>query len=329
LPAASLRFSRHSLLMPRVFALVALAVFAWPAWSSEQAALETIQACRDQVDDETYGLDDLEKSCPGVKEAIGALRLDERLQADWEDEIGPAMLNDLAVLQLRYDSEPASPGPRVDAVHEALAKLKPDKASVEPSWWEKFKAWLHEVFTPRDAETPEWLQGVLEKLTPSQAVMRVIFYSIIGLVIGLALAVVLNELRVAGVFGRRFARRGGEYATGSGMAIAPVTLADLDAAPWFDRPSLALRLLVARLLQQQRLRAERSLTHRELLREARFANETERERFARLALLAETLKFGDRAARGAVEEKAEDAVAGARALLSEWALQPAPGEQKT
>jgi hypothetical protein len=59
---------------------------------------------------------------------------------------------------------------------------------------------------------------------------------------------------------------------------------------------MLLQLLVNRLVQTGRLRAERSLTHRELVVRSRFDSESQRLLFATVANTAETLLYGSESA---------------------------------
>jgi hypothetical protein len=56
-------------------------------------------------------------------------------------------------------------------------------------------------------------------------------------------------------------------------------------------------LLVERLLQTGRLRAERSLTHRELVSRSTFDDESQRAAFAAVAGTAESILYGPRPAQ--------------------------------
>jgi hypothetical protein len=72
-----------------------------------------------------------------------------------------------------------------------------------------------------------------------------------------------------------------------------------------------LRMLVTTLVQSGRLRAERSLTHRELSARARFDDAQQRESFQRVAALAERTVYGSVAVPA---EEIEPIVAAAREL---------------
>jgi hypothetical protein len=109
----------------------------------------------------------------------------------------------------------------------------------------------------------------------------------------LAIVIVVNELRVGGVFGgprRRLAV----------LADAPVALGrrgltwdDVQKAPAVRRVGLVLELLVAKLGERARLRAGRGLTVRELTLAAQLGDEEDRERLRMVARVAELVRFGE------------------------------------
>src|SRR5690606_9754658 len=130
----------------------------------------------------------------------------------------------------------------------------------------------------------------------------------------LALIVIANELRVAGVF-RRSARRGAPQGAadtllndGSSRAI------DLDAAPLAERPSLLLRMLIAALMARGRVSGAAALTTGELLRRIQFADDAERACFQRVALLAERIVYGRVTPKGDLEP----VLAAGRDLYARW-----------
>jgi hypothetical protein len=67
---------------------------------------------------------------------------------------------------------------------------------------------------------------------------------------------------------------------------------DIDAAALSERPSIVLRMLVATLVKTGRLQAERSLTHRELIKRVKLDDSGQRESFSRVAQLAERIVYG-------------------------------------
>jgi hypothetical protein len=110
----------------------------------------------------------------------------------------------------------------------------------------------------------------------------------------LAAALVISEMRAAGLFLRRRSNDSPaqRYEPGSDT---PRPEAMLDTAPLTEKPAILLRLLVNGLSGKGRLREERHLTHRELIGRAVLDDDSQRERFARVAGLAEGLLYGPKA----------------------------------
>jgi hypothetical protein len=146
----------------------------------------------------------------------------------------------------------------------------------------------------------------------SQTVIELISYVALVLVAVLAVVIVVNELRVNGVFGglrRRLAVLADvPVAAGRGG----LTWNDVQRAPLLQRAGVLLELLVARLTEGARLRSARGLTVRELTRAAQLADEGDRERLLVLARTAERVRFGGEEVSGG---EVEAAVEGGRVLL--------------
>ena len=126
----------------------------------------------------------------------------------------------------------------------------------------------------------------------SQAVLEGIVWGALVLVMLLAGAVVVNELRVAGVLtGWHAAPRRARTAP---RQAAGVTLQDLEHASPYRRPALLLELIAERLAEQDRLPPARALTVHELTRAARLRGESDRERLSELAAACERVRFSGR-----------------------------------
>ena len=124
--------------------------------------------------------------------------------------------------------------------------------------------------------------------------MTVIAWLALALVVAVALAILVNELRIAGVLrGRRCraARPRGARGGGSGRVAA---LGELERRDLREQPALLLQLIAERLTEQGRLPPARALTARELLRDARLADDSENAALAELALASEQLRFSTR-----------------------------------
>jgi hypothetical protein len=147
--------------------------------------------------------------------------------------------------------------------------------------------------------------------------LRLVVAVSIALLVLLALAVVVNELRVAGLLKRRGGSAG---RTAPGRAArGGLNLSDVDAAGVGTQPGLLLELIAARLAAQDRLPPARAFTVRELIRRVRLEDEAGRVRLADLAAVSERMRYAPGAVATPVREAA---LRGGRELLA--ALETAP-----
>ena len=262
--------------------------------AGENRALEVLYACSDSVDQEVTGFPDMETACPGVEQAIADAGYSPFVSDSQRAELTGDSIFDLHSLAERYETPPreSTKSPDPASLSTILESLQKDEQVEAPlTWFQKLTRWFRERVTRQqgdDSWLARWLEGV--QIKPSIAEM--IVYASILTIIVLALAVLVNELRVAGVFRRQPAgsKRKGRSASASPDASA--TFIDLDHAAPADRPSILLRMLVAALVRNGRLAAERSLTHRELTVRAAFDDEAHRKSFHNVAMLAERAVYG-------------------------------------
>jgi hypothetical protein len=187
---------------------------------------------------------------------------------------------------------PSGREPRTATVSGALATLR--DADHPRSWWQRLKAWLHELFAPSPQPVGDgWLQRLLIRLHLPQTLTRWIGWIALALVALIGIAIVANELRLAGWFAAR--QRRGVLAPGTGGGSRmDGGLEALERATPADQPRLLLELVAARLIEQARLPPARALTVRELSRAARLEAAADRSRLKELALICERVRFSDR-----------------------------------
>jgi hypothetical protein len=101
----------------------------------------------------------------------------------------------------------------------------------------------------------------------------------------------VNELRVAGVLGRR-KRRAARNRLLAGQPAEPPLL-ELERAAPSQQPQLLLQLVTTALAEQDRLPPARALTVQELTRAARLPQESDREHLRQLATVCERVRFSD------------------------------------
>jgi len=155
--------------------------------------------------------------------------------------------------------------------------------------------WLREVLARSAAEPgANGLERAFGRLNVSQTVLHIVTYTIFAFVLLLALGIVVNEWRAAGLHKSLRGRRSA-VATPRTSAVHALTWHDLERVPHLERPRLLLGLIAARLTAMRRLPAAQALTVRELSRAAQLSGQDKDELVA-VALAAERLRFSNEAA---------------------------------
>lgn len=273
--------------------LTAPAVFA----QADESARQVLDDCVESLRYDVAGMAAIEAACPGLEAALVELGVAPFLSDPQREALGLNGLMNLQNLVQRYSEAPEAGAVAVDSLRPVLDSLqKPARVEQPPTWLERFRRWLRNLVDNDKASAAPWLSRWLDKYQLSETMRNVLFYGSLLLVVALAVAVIVNEVRVARS-GRRKKSAGTTLNQAVGAAGEAVSgQLDLDAAARGDRPSLVFRMLVATLVQTGRLQTGRSLTHRELTAKARFDDPQQRECFRRVAALAERIVYG----RGAV-----------------------------
>jgi hypothetical protein len=294
--------------------LALLLTVAGAPLASARDALAAIDACIARLD---AGLDvgyaRVAQRCPDLAPSLALSAAAPWLPPDWNkpnNELSAAGLTELRTLLTRPAPTAAVRAPRVAQLRAVLAGLAASE-SRERGWWARFKQWLREILERRQsAEYSPWWRRLLGSLNLPQRVLDLVTAGALAVVIALAMAVVVNEMRVAGVtLSRR--SRGAPSARGRAAARAQRGLEDLEQAGPAEQPRLLLELVVARLREQDRLPPARALTLHELTRAARL-QPSERARLGVLTAACERLRF---AAQEPSPPALAAALAGGRELL--------------
>ncbi|HEY6453066.1 MAG TPA: hypothetical protein VIX87_10755 [Steroidobacteraceae bacterium] len=301
--------------------LVGLALCGPAHAATPLGAQQVLERCSHaRVPSGSSGIEGLRAVCPGLEQALLDLKLTEQLQPDWRRRINGAAVNGLEQLVERYRGEPPGIAPRVATLPQILRSLH---ASAPPSWWERFKAWLLTWLRPGGSNT-DWLHRLLLRLNLSPALARVlataIGYAAVALALGLLFWIVRRELRAAGAWASRPARRRTSRASAMFVAQEP-GLPDLAAFAPRQRPGALLAALVRVLRQSGRLGLERACTHRELAIRGQFDDPAQRERFQRVAMLAEQALYGAAEASAAPEAPIAHVLADGVALYAQFSAQ--------
>jgi len=270
------------------------------------APIDVLRQCAATASPGASGVQALRATCPELSDALEALRLDESLYGDWQHKLTPGALHDVVQL-LGYYSGSKLHAPDTSVLPGILASLKDPQAPTGESWWQSLKTRLKQWLAQSDSSLASWLNRVLDRWSTqvdlSVTLLRMVAYALTVLVAIAAIIVIVRELQAAGI-GRR-ARRAA-YAT---PAAADRSKSQFDLSPALpsgaDGLAALLRALVDRLLQSGRLKAERSLTHRELIVRSAFESDEQRAAFAGVAYGAESNFYGPRGAAGKSWDEAE------------------------
>ena len=235
--------------------------------------------------------------CPELTPALIQSPWAGWLPADWkqpDNQLSSAGLEELRTLIARESARDAArrPAPRtmrIGAVLAAVARSDDGTAG----WWQRFKGWLRRIFAPQPRAGSEWLRRLLAELNLSQQATESIGWGAFALVMALALAIVISELKAAGLLDRRAA--GAADAAPQSRVRGAGSLKAIERAAPEEQPALLLELIASTLIEQQRLPPARALTARELGRRADLPQECGRGQLAELVAVCERVRFSDEA----------------------------------
>jgi len=304
-----------------------LLVAAGAVGAETRDALSALDTCIGQLD---RGLDigyaRISARCPELTSSLLVSPWAAWLPADWnkaDNQLSAQGLSELRALLARETAAPAAGRDlhieRVGAVLARVTEAQPSRTG----WWPRFKGWLRELFTPRPNDERGWWRRLLGDIHLAQGVKQAIVWGSLALVMALAVAVVLNELRLAGLLRRR--QRVTPPASAANAGRIALTLAEIERASLGEQPALLLDFIASRLVEQERLGPARAFTAREVVRRARLSDQADRVRLTELAAVCERVRFSGHAV---APQTVAAAVARGRELLSTLAMAAvaAPGE---
>jgi hypothetical protein len=267
------------------------------------APIDVLRQCAATASPIASGVQALEAACPELSGALESLGLDETLYGDWQRKLTTGALRDVVQL-MGYYSGSKWHAPDTTALPGILDSLKDQQAPTGGSWWQSLKTRLKQWLAQSDSALARWLNRMLDRWSTqfdlSVTLLRIIAYALTALVAIAAIIVIVRELKAAGI-GRRAPRAGDATPTAPDASETQFDLTP--AALPAEGLAALLRALVDRLLQTGRLKAERSLTHRELIVRSAFESNEQRSAFAAVAYGAESNFYGPR--RSAVKSSDE------------------------
>jgi Domain of unknown function (DUF4129) len=281
----------------RALAALLLAAATVPC-AQARDALRAVDDCVARLDNELdVGYARIAARCPDLTPALQQSPWAPWLPADWkrpDNQLSAAGLSEMRALLARAagPGTPERAAPRTDRVGAVLATVTAP-ADSGGSWWLRFKEWLHRIFTPPQPADRGWLRHWLQQIRLSTNAAQLIVWSAFALVVALAAAIILHELRVAGFLSGRAART--RARSQLPHASGARALADIERAAAEAQPGLLLELIALRLAEQDRLPPARALTARELEQHARLPDDSGRRRLGELVGVCERVRFSGEA----------------------------------
>jgi len=280
-------------------------------------ARKAIDDCTPLLDAQVdVGYDRIAARCPGLAQALERSGIEQWLPQGWKEKRNNLSVGSLTELRSLMDRELATHTngrrPRVERLNEALAGLGVQHQR-DNSTWLRFRKWLRDLLERRDrSDNEDWFDRMVHRVGLSDAIGEIVTYVALGAMVLLALIVVLNELKAAGLLGRRAKAADEERNTDLASARPLPTMSEIERAPLLERPRMLLELIAARLTAIRRLPPAAAMTVRELSRAVNLDGTQDRERLATLAGAAERARY---AAGGVTTATLESACADGRELL--------------
>lgn len=278
-----------------ISALRWLLVLGWAA--SAQAAGNGVQDCITTIANRPGQEAIKTKDCPDL---LLQLQSDSwpLTEPELDEEITPAQLRFLQ--RARLVDTGALSLDREDLAQLLNEVQQPDTRDEHGQWWKAINAWLDQLKSGDYEAEYQWLRSLLEAITPSESIARVLLYGSLALLVSMSLGLVGVELYHAGWL-TRFS--GAHRAKRKAAQDQPHTPAgalpdDADLLPLPPRRQLAALLdaVIDALTARQLIPADTTLTHRQLLRAA-----ADRSMpvlvFQRLVETAEPVLYGRQEAR--------------------------------
>lgn len=244
---------------------------------------------------DAFAVIDLETACPDLSVVLGK---HTPLMTAVIADLRTGSLSELADLRFfaRSFNQATNISTRLDP--SGLAALLENildehKATAKPSWWERFIGWLN---NRRASDTEpadmDWLKRLLENFSLSAEVAQFIVYIAAFVIIALALALIVNELRRS-TLSHRLTRR---WQASNNNTITPETPQQASGIQTKDLPHHLPALLgycIRYLCVQQRLPDKKSLTNREILLYLSAQKDSAAVCFEHLYAQAERVIYGD------------------------------------
>jgi len=267
---------------------------------------------------------DLTERCPGLAERLAASVDVAAIGALEVDAVSIDGLRDLQFFARGFDRQPTVGGkfsPNFGALDALLSDVLIEE-SIDDDLWQRFLRWLEEYSRSGEASELKRLLSWLEDLDPPSWLAEVLLKGSIVLIVLLALMVVGNELRLAGVMGRMRKRIKPEAPVGSPSATPTqraMSLDDLTALPSRQLAAAILGIVTRTFADRGWLSSTSSLTNGELVGQIGRRQTALGDPFSGLVGAIEQVIYGD---RDPDDDARQRLLASAHALLARADAEP-------
>jgi hypothetical protein len=173
-----------------------------------------------------------------------------------------------------------------------LAALELRDPEEELTFWQRIRKWLDERLASRNSRG-QWLEDWLGNLSVPERAVRYLLIVLGAVLVIATAAVIVNELRIAGVLAGGVLRKYSPLAPRAPSGDARVSgFEDIALAPLARRPALLLLLVLDRLGARGKTPLRDSLTHRELVAAADGLSSNQSDALRTVASAAERATFG-------------------------------------
>jgi hypothetical protein len=305
---------------------IACLVHSPPIRAGTTSVHEVLSRCLERLESkQAPGLKNIGMHCPDLERAVVDSGLANQLDGAWRDTLDAHGLSELDRLAQRYEGAEPRDTPDAEALR-TIAQTLSAPVSSSRSRWQRFKDWVTHFFETPEKTRAGWPDQWLSRaLRIPRAWQQTLTYASLAGVVLIAAWIVWREVRIArsGAVQARRIKRTMPSVAADADATRP-SIGDLENAPPTDRPLVLLRLLVRALVDCGRLRAERSLTHRELARTVVLDTVEQQQCFERVSRLAELRLYGPApgGVTGQASDDAEKALLDGRRLYAQLSLFP-------
>jgi hypothetical protein len=231
--------------------------------------------------------------CPELAAAIDNGAWGDALADGSAADLTTSAFLELAQIVTRYEVPPETQPLATDSLDDVLAALELREPVEEFTLWQRIQKWLDERLAARNGRAGRWLEDWLGNLSVPERALRYLVIALGAVLVIATVAVIANELRIAGVFAggvlRKYSPLAARAAAGDERVL---DFDDVALAPLARRPGLLLRLVLDRMRARGQAPLRDSLTHRELVATAVGLTADQGEALRMVASAAERATFG-------------------------------------